>query len=62
MGKKLNMMKMYWIKNQYKQHPSMEWSPTCEKDVAEALRQTLNWKAPGREQIANFWIKQLTTH
>ena len=26
----------------------------CEKDVAEALRTTLNWKAPGRDQIANF--------
>ena len=41
----------------------MEWSPVCEKDVVEALRTTLNWKAPGRDQIANFWLKQLTaTH
>jgi len=32
----------------------------CEKDVAEALRTTLNWKAPGRDQIPNFWLKQLT--
>jgi len=24
---------------------------------------TLKWKAPGRDQIANFWLKQLTaTH
>ena len=23
----------------------------------------INWKAPGRDQIANFWLKQLTaTH
>jgi hypothetical protein len=37
--------------------------PICEKDIAEALRTTLNWKAPGRDQIANFWLKQLTaTH
>ena len=50
-------------KNQYQQNPSMEWSPVCEKDVAEALRTMLNWKAPGRDQIANFWLKQLTaTH
>jgi len=28
--------------------------------VAEALRITLNWKAPGRDQIPNFWLKQLT--
>jgi hypothetical protein len=38
----------------------MEWSPVCEKDATEALRTTLNWKAPGRDQIANFWLKQLT--
>ena len=41
----------------------MEWSPICAKDVAEALRTTLHWKAPGRDQIPNFWLKQLTaTH
>jgi len=41
----------------------MERSPACEKDVAAALRTTLNWKAPGRDQIANFWLKQHTaTH
>ena len=55
--------KAHWIKNQYQQNRSMEWSPVCEKDVAEALRTTLNWKAPGRDQITNFWLKQLTaTH
>jgi hypothetical protein len=27
------------------------------------LKTTLNWKAPGRDQIPNFWLKQLTaTH
>jgi len=41
----------------------MEWNPICEKDVAEMLRTSLKWKAPGRDQIANFWLKQLTaTH
>jgi hypothetical protein len=34
-------------KNQYQQNPSMEWNPVCEEDVAETLRTTLNWKAPG---------------
>ena len=38
----------------------MEWSPVCEKVVAEALRTTLNSKDPERDQIANFWLKQLT--
>jgi len=50
----------YCIKNQYQQNSSMDWSPVCEKDVAEALRTTLNWKDSGRDQIANFWLKQLT--
>jgi len=41
----------------------MEWSPICEKDVAEALRTTLNWQDSGRDQIPYFWLKQLTaTH
>ena len=38
----------------------MEWSPISEKDVAEALRTTLTWKAPGRDKIPNFWLKELT--
>jgi len=49
-----------WIKNQYRQNPSMEKSPICAKDVARTLRTTLNWKAPGRDQIPNFLLKQLT--
>ena len=62
MGKNINIM-VGWIKNQYQRNPRMEWSPICEKDVAEALRTTLNWKAPRRDQIPNFWLKQLTaTH
>ena len=38
----------------------MEWSPVREKGFAEALRTTPNWKALERDQIANFWLKQLT--
>jgi hypothetical protein len=26
----------------------------------EVLRMSLNWKAPGKDQKANFWLKQLT--
>ena len=34
-----------------------------EQDVADVLTTTLNWKATGRDQIPNFWFKQLTaTH
>jgi hypothetical protein len=36
----------------------MECRPVCDKDVAEALRATLNLKAPGRDQIPNFRLKQ----
>ena len=47
-----------WIKNQQGQNPSMELSPICEKDVAEALRTTQNSKAPVKNRIPNFWFKQ----
>jgi hypothetical protein len=41
----------------------MKWNPVCKKNVTEALRATLNWKAPGRERTPNFWLKQFTaTH
>jgi hypothetical protein len=36
-----------WIKDRYQQNPRMEWSPVCEKDITEALRKMLKWKAPG---------------
>jgi len=32
-------------------------------EVTEVLRTTPNWKAPRRDQVPNFWHKQLTaTH
>ena len=41
----------------------MEWSSISETELAEALRIMLNWKAPGRDERAIFWHKQLTaTH
>jgi hypothetical protein len=50
-----------WIKKKpVPKNPSMEWSAVCEKDIAEALRATLNWEVPGRDQIPNFWLKHLT--
>ena len=51
--------KVCWIKDQDQSHPTMEWKQVCEKDMAEALRTTLNWKAPGKDQISNFWLKKL---
>ena len=53
----------HWIKNQCQQNPNMERSPISEREVTEVLRMTLNWKAPGRDQIAHFCLKQLkATH
>jgi len=53
----------YWIKDQCQQNASMEWSPISEMEVAQVLRMMQNWKAPGTDQMANFWLKQLTaTH
>ena len=41
----------------------MEQSPVCARNVAETLRTTPNWKAPGRDKRVNFCLKQLTaTH
>ena len=54
--------KAHWIENQYQQNPSMEWSAVCEKDVADALRTTLNWKAPGRDKIAIIGLSNLQKH
>jgi hypothetical protein len=51
-----------WLKKQRQQNPCKEWSQISETEVTMALR-TLNWKAPERGQIPNFWLKQLTaTH
>ena len=36
----------------------MEWSTVAEKEVTVALRTTLNWKPPVRDQISGFQIKQ----
>jgi len=45
----------HWIGNQYQQNQTMEWSPVCGKDVAEALRTTLTgkpWKRPNSRFLA----------
>jgi hypothetical protein len=53
----------YWIKSQCQQSASVEWSQISEMEVTQVLRKTLNWKAPGGDRVANFWLKHLTaTH
>jgi hypothetical protein len=53
-----------WCYTYCRQHFAENYkSPVSVKDVADVLRTTLSWKAPGRDQITNFWLKQLTaTH
>jgi hypothetical protein len=51
------------IKNQRQQNSCMEWGPISETEVTRTLRTTINWKAPGRDHISNFCLKQLmATH
>jgi len=63
-GKKIkHSEEVCWIKNQCHQNANMEWSPVSEMEVAQVLRMMQNWKAPERDQMTNFWPKQLTaTH
>jgi len=43
--------------------PVTERRQISETEIMEVLRLTLNWKASGRDQIANYRLKQLTvTH
>jgi hypothetical protein len=59
-GKKIKHDKeAYWIKNQCQQN-AMEWSPISEMEVTLVPRMMHNWKVPGRDQMANLWLKQLT--
>lgn len=48
------------LKNQRQQKPSMEWDPISAQGVTTALEKMLNWKASGKNQITNFFLKQLT--
>jgi hypothetical protein len=38
----------------------MEQTCVTKEDVQEAIKETSNWKAPGRDLIQNFWYKTLT--
>ena len=53
----MHSVEVCWIEDQDQPQPDMEWKQVSEQDVADALRTTLNRKAPGREQIPNFWLK-----
>ena len=51
------------LQQQRQPKPSMEWGLISAKGETPAIKTMLNWKASGRDQIANFFLKQLTvTH
>ena len=64
MGKKFNIMeRRTGLKTSTNTIQAWNGAQYVKKDVADTIRTMLNWKAPGRDLIANFWLKQLTaTH
>ena len=52
-----------WIKqieNENQQAPTQEWMEISVAETTSAIKKSSNWKAPGIDGIANFWIKHLT--
>jgi hypothetical protein len=39
---------------------NMEQTRVTEEDVQGTIKETSNWKKPGRDLIQNFWYKKLT--
>ena len=53
-----------WIQDQEKQYEgieSQEWTDIAEIEIVAAIKKSSNWKAPGVDGIANFWIKNLSS-
>ena len=54
----------YWIKQQedtYTDVEQQEWLEINAEETSNAIKKTSNWKAPGIDKVANFWIKALTS-
>jgi hypothetical protein len=51
-----------WLHNEQERvRNTSNMEQTCvTEDVQEAIKETSNWKAPGRDWIQNFWYKKLT--
>lgn len=53
-----------WIKREEKRTqkvPFMRMPHINNKQIAKSIANALNWKAPGWDQITNFWLKKLTS-
>lgn len=40
----------------------MDWSPISDKEETKAPKNRLKWGDLGRDQITNFWFKQLNSN
>ncbi|XP_037775046.1 uncharacterized protein LOC119572129 [Penaeus monodon] len=41
--------------------PSLEWADITLEETNKAIKLTSNWKTPGIDRIANYWIKHMTS-
>jgi hypothetical protein len=57
MGKRSSIMKKFTGSKRMPTKFRYEMEPNVWRRIKTALRTTLNWKAPGRGQIGNFWLK-----
>eukprot|EP00957_Ditylum_brightwellii_P038525 2911788-Ditylum_brightwellii.AAC.1 len=54
-----------WLKeeeifvNETKKVKEQEWKEVTEEKLDGIIRQTKNWKAPGADQVHNYWFKHL---
>ena len=52
-----------WIeaeRNMMKDKPQADWVDISSKNLGESIKNLSNWKAPGLDQVQNFWLKYLT--
>lgn len=60
---KTHNKKATWIERQEKRNktvPDMGWIEITKEEIAETLRKTNDWKAPGQDGVQNFWIKRFS--
>ena len=53
-----------WVQQQHdlnKHINTQQWVTIDITETTEAIKRTQNWKAPGIDQLTNFWIKKITS-
>ena len=61
---KTHNTKAAWIQQQHELNKHVEtqqWEAIDTTETTEAINRTQNWKAPGIDQLTNFWIKKITS-